>query len=173
MKSPKTALKASYALFGIVLVASIITVTVYAQTASHDVQEAVETINKESSTPVKTSDKPSYAKPNANKPTEVTPTPNAPQMQISENKTPVRQAPVERESTKTRPTVPEKTVPLERIPFTNKDVTPGDPESYVGTYGQCPFYENAMHPKGCVPPPDIQCNDDWSHCEYIGTRFEP
>lgn len=53
----------------------------------------------------------------------------------------------------------------ERIPFTNKPVTAGDPESYVDTYGQCPFYENAG-PKGCVPPPDIECNEDWSVCTY-------
>lgn len=52
---------------------------------------------------------------------------------------------------------------LERIPFTNKEVTPGDPSSYVDTYGQCPFYENAGV-KGCYPPPGITCNADWSHC---------
>lgn len=57
---------------------------------------------------------------------------------------------------------------LERIPFTNKPVTAGDPESYVDTYGQCPFYENAGA-KGCVPPPDIECNDDWSVCTYKGS----
>ncbi len=59
---------------------------------------------------------------------------------------------------------PEKTEPLERIPFTNKPVTPGDPESYIGTYGQCPFYENAGE-KGCYPPSDIVCNSDWSVCK--------
>lgn len=50
-----------------------------------------------------------------------------------------------------------------RIPFTNKPVQPGNPDSYVGTYGQCPFYENAGE-KGCVPPPGVTCNADWSHC---------
>lgn len=50
------------------------------------------------------------------------------------------------------------------IPFTNKDVTPGDPSSYVDTVGQCPFYEMAGA-KGCVPPPDIECNADWSVCK--------
>ena len=59
---------------------------------------------------------------------------------------------------------PAKTEPLERIPFTNKPVTPGDPESYIGTYGQCPFYENAGE-KGCYPPSDIECNADWSICK--------
>ena len=60
-------------------------------------------------------------------------------------------------------------VEMERIPFTDKPVTAGDPESYVDTYGQCPFYENAG-PKGCYPPADIQCNEDWSKCEYIGVK---
>lgn len=60
-----------------------------------------------------------------------------------------------------------------RLQCTNEPVTPGVPESYVGTYCQCPFYENAMHPKGCVPPPDIKCNADWSYCEYIGTSWTP
>lgn len=65
----------------------------------------------------------------------------------------------------------QETMP-ERIPFTNKPVTPGVPESYIGTYGQCPFYENAME-KGCYPPSDIKCNADWSSCEYIGTTWTP
>lgn len=56
---------------------------------------------------------------------------------------------------------------MERIPFTNKPVEAGNPESYIDTYGQCPFYENAG-PKGCVPPPDIECNADWSVCTYKG-----
>lgn len=56
---------------------------------------------------------------------------------------------------------------MERIPFTNKPVEAGNPESYVDTYGQCPFYENAG-PKGCFPPPDIECNADWSVCTYKG-----
>lgn len=60
-----------------------------------------------------------------------------------------------------------------RLQCTNKPVTPGVPESYIGTYCQCPFYENAMHGKGCVPPPDIKCNADWSHCEYVGTSWTP
>lgn len=50
------------------------------------------------------------------------------------------------------------------IPFTNEPVTAGDPQSYVGTVGQCPFYEMAGE-KGCVPPPDIECNADWSVCK--------
>lgn len=49
------------------------------------------------------------------------------------------------------------------IPFTDKPVTPGNPESYVGTVGQCPFYEMAGE-KGCVPPAGYTCNSDWTHC---------
>lgn len=66
-----------------------------------------------------------------------------------------------------KPHKPEKELPP-RIPFTNKEVTPGKAESYLGTYGQCPFYENAMEGKGCVPPPDIECNEDWSVCQPKG-----
>lgn len=50
------------------------------------------------------------------------------------------------------------------IPFTNEPVTPGQPETYVDTVGQCPFYEMAG-PKGCYPPSDIVCNADWTICE--------
>lgn len=51
--------------------------------------------------------------------------------------------------------------------YTNKSVVPGDPLSYVGTYGQCPFYEDAGV-KGCWPPKDIECNANWSVCTYKG-----
>nr|DAU46695.1 MAG TPA: hypothetical protein [Caudoviricetes sp.] len=50
------------------------------------------------------------------------------------------------------------------IPFTNKPVTPGNPESYAGTVGQCPFYEMAGE-KGCYPPANIECNADWTVCK--------
>lgn len=53
------------------------------------------------------------------------------------------------------------------VPFTQKKVTAGDSESYKNTVGQCPFYEMAGE-KGCVPPPDIECNDDWSVCKMKG-----
>lgn len=49
------------------------------------------------------------------------------------------------------------------VPFTNEPVVSGQPESYVNTVGQCPFYEMAGE-KGCVPPNDIECNADWSVC---------
>jgi hypothetical protein len=53
------------------------------------------------------------------------------------------------------------------IPFTQAPVVAGQPESYVGTVGQCPFYEMAGE-KGCVPPSDIECNADWSVCTKKG-----
>ena len=53
------------------------------------------------------------------------------------------------------------------IPFTNAPVVAGQPESYVGTVGQCPFYEMAGE-KGCMPPSDIECNADWSVCTKKG-----
>jgi hypothetical protein len=48
-------------------------------------------------------------------------------------------------------------------PYTTQPVTPGDPSSYVNTVGQCPFYENAGA-KGCVVPPNLTCNADWTVC---------
>ena len=59
---------------------------------------------------------------------------------------------------------PAKKKPGGHIEFTNKNVTPGDPQSYVYTVGQCPFYEMAGA-KGCAPPSDIICNDDWTVCK--------
>lgn len=59
---------------------------------------------------------------------------------------------------------PQTAPPAAHIPFTNEPVTAGDPQSYVGTVGQCPFYEIAGD-KGCVPPPNIECNADWSICK--------
>lgn len=49
------------------------------------------------------------------------------------------------------------------IPFTQAPVVSGQPETYVGTVGQCPFYE-IVNEKGCVPPADIECNADWTVC---------
>jgi hypothetical protein len=80
----------------------------------------------------------------------------------------VQPAPVAQQPAQATPPVAAQTQPskpqLERIPFTLKDVIPGNPESYIGTYGQCPFYENAGD-KGCYPPPYITCNADWTYCE--------
>lgn len=105
---------------------------------------------------------------------EVKPQPEAPSEAIIPENTPKQpeSAKKSQESVvleeKVAPQAPE--VQMERIPFTSKEVQPGQPESYVDTYGQCPFYENAGA-KGCYPPADIQCNADWSVCEYIGTQW--
>ena len=64
---------------------------------------------------------------------------------------------------------PEKNEAGGHIPFTNKPVVAGDPMSYVDTVGQCPFYEMAYE-KGCMPPPDIECNADWSICKFKETN---
>lgn len=53
------------------------------------------------------------------------------------------------------------------IPYTQAPVVSGQPETYVGTVGQCPFYEIANE-KGCVPPADIECNADWTVCTKKG-----
>ena len=72
--------------------------------------------------------------------------------------TPVQASPAQPQLVKTEPQ------DGGHIPFTNEPVTPGDPASYVDTVGQCPFYEMAG-PKGCTPPADIICNEDWTVCE--------
>lgn len=66
-------------------------------------------------------------------------------------------------SAKSAPQQPESA----HIPFTNKNVTAGQPETYVDTVGQCPFHE-IVNEKGCTPPPDIECNADWSVCTKKG-----
>lgn len=77
-------------------------------------------------------------------------------------------------STPNRPSISQesaKTTPTQEsgahIPFTQAPVVAGEPESYVGTVGQCPFYEMAGD-KGCMPPSDIQCNADWTVCTKKG-----
>jgi hypothetical protein len=53
------------------------------------------------------------------------------------------------------------------VTYTLKDVVPGDPQSYIGTYGQCPFYEDAGV-KGCWPPSNLTCNANWTVCTPKG-----
>lgn len=88
--------------------------------------------------------------------------PSAPQKQETISTPPTANNPA--------PAQPEAVTPPKdggHIPFTNEPVQPGVPESYVDTVGQCPFYEMAG-PKGCLPPPDIECNSDWTICKYLG-----
>jgi len=67
----------------------------------------------------------------------------------------VQQAPVTESAT------PVSTTP--HVAYTTSPVTPGDSSSYVSTVGQCPFYEMAGA-KGCVVPPNLTCNADWTVC---------
>lgn len=53
------------------------------------------------------------------------------------------------------------------ISFTQESIMAGQPESYIDTVGQCPFYEMAGV-QGCVPPNDIECNADWTVCTKKG-----
>jgi hypothetical protein len=48
--------------------------------------------------------------------------------------------------------------------MTDVDAAPvaGQPETFTEKY-QCPFYEN-VDAKGCVPPPNLTCNADWTVC---------
>jgi len=57
------------------------------------------------------------------------------------------------------------------IPFTQAPVVAGQPETYVNTVGQCPFYEMVTE-KGCVPPSYLECNADWSVCTMKGESNE-
>lgn len=144
MTSPRKSLLISYVIFGVAIalfIASAIIGAVQAKPALEALQQAQKT---------ELSDEP-IVQPVAQEGVE-----NEPQ-QASEAVDPV--------STPTAPA--DTTAPVKEqgahIPFTQAPVTPGDPESYVDTVGQCPFYEMGG-PKGCVPPADIECNADWSEC---------
>jgi hypothetical protein len=53
--------------------------------------------------------------------------------------------------------------PPRHLPYTSQPVTPGQPSTYTNTVGQCPFYE-VTNAKGCIVPPNLTCNADWSVC---------
>lgn len=113
-----------------------------------DVNRQVQTVNESSSQPepLESAETTPQEAPQATQPAE---THNVPSVQQT---TPQAQ-----------PEQPESA----HIPFTNKPVTAGQPETYVDTVGQCPFYEMAGE-KGCTPPPDIECNADWTVCTKKG-----
>lgn len=159
MKKPTRPLLISYAIFGIALIAFVASAIVGAS----DAAQQIETVNKAPDTPaaVETAEtKPSEQPAPTSEPAATDQSTTAPVT--------VKNQAVAPQST-TGAVVPEKTEPLDggHIPFTNKPVTPGDPASYIDTVGQCPFYEMGGD-KGCVPPPDIECNADWSVCTYKG-----
>lgn len=157
MTNPAPALKRSYIAFVVILAITLGVIIVGAVSAQRGIEQAVQEDAqrpapvKVDTQPKKTAEPQQSVKNEASEPASRTSSP----------------ATVKNEAAAPRPATggeAPKKQQMERIPFTNKEVTPGDPESYVGTYGQCPFYENAMEGKGCVPPPDIECNADWSEC---------
>jgi guanyl-specific ribonuclease Sa len=147
MTHPARPLLISYILFGIATAVFIAAMIVGASEAARGVEavRAAETASQEQST------------------VEPTPAPEA--QQAVENEASEQVPAVGPVSTPTAPADTAAPQPQQgaHIPFTQDPVTPGDPESYVDTVGQCPFYEMAG-PKGCTPPPDIECNADWSVC---------
>lgn len=157
MTHPAKALILSYTAFGIFLVVTVVAIIIGATSAASDLQQAVQN-DVQQADPVQVDTQPK--KPEAPQ-QSVENTPSEPTSRTSSPATVKNEAAAPRPATGGE--APKVQQP-ERIPFTQKEVTPGDPESYLGTYGQCPFYENAMEGKGCIPPPDIECNADWSEC---------
>lgn len=152
MKSPRKDLKISYIIFAIAIACFIASAIVGASQAEPTLEALHEAQKTEQS----------------ENPIVPEPAQEAPQ-----NASPEPSEAVEPVSTPTAPAHPAAPVMSDEelqskqqgghIPFTSDPVTPGDPESYVDTVGQCPFYEMAG-PKGCYPPADIECNADWSVC---------
>lgn len=144
MTSPRRALIASYILFWVVVLIAVEVIIITAANAKPSLEALQQAQNTEQS------ENPIVPEPAQEAPQNVSPEP-------SEAVDPV--------STPTAPA--HSTAPAQQqgahIPFTSDPVTPGDPESYVDTVGQCPFYEMAGE-KGCTPPPDIECSADWSEC---------
>ena len=162
MKSPRKALIVSYALFGVAIVAFIAAIAI--DPTIHGLSKDLETFKQAISTETTvTPSAESEAQQSA---------PAQPEAASSSTTAPdtVKTQAVAPQSS-TGAVVPEQKHEGGHVPFTNQPVTAGDPQSYVGTVGQCPFYEMAGE-KGCVPPPDIECNADWSVCTYKGDKAQ-
>lgn len=144
MKKPTKPLLISYIIFAVAIACFIASAIVGASQAEPALEALHEAQNTEQS------ENPIVPEPAQEAPQNTSPEP-------SEAVDPV--------STPTAPAHPAAPVQEQggHIPFTSDPVTPGEPESYVDTVGQCPFYEMAG-PKGCYPPADIECNADWSVC---------
>lgn len=153
MTNPRPALLRSYIAFGIALAIAAAAIIISAVSAQQTIEEAVQK-DAQVPAPVKVDTQPKKTE----KPQQsVENTPSEPVSQSA----PADTTQPQRISNDTP--VPQPKQQGAHVPFTTKEVTPGDPESYVDTVGQCPFYEMGG-PKGCVPPPDIECNADWSEC---------
>lgn len=147
MTKPTRPLLISYVIFGIAIALFIASAIVGASEAKRGMDDvrAAEAASQEQSA--------------------VEPTPQPAAQEAVENEA---SEPVQATDPVSTPTAPADTAAPQpqqggHVPFTQDPVTPGDPQSYVDTVGQCPFYEMAG-PKGCSPPPDIECNADWSIC---------
>ena len=157
MKTSKKNLLIGLAIFAVAFVAIVVSIAASANGAVQTESSTQQSTEAPAITPVQTNS-PEIPESSENQPSEsVSDAPKA----VQTYEQPIVTPNAEQEQ--------QKPVEMERIPFTNKPVTAGDPESYIGTYGQCPFYENAGE-KGCFPPPDIECNEDWSKCEYKGVN---
>ena len=129
MTRPAKPLLISYILFGVAIVlfiASAIIGAVQAKPALEAFQEAQQSEQVQS--PI--------VQPTAQEAVENTP--SEPSSRTSSPATVKDQAAAPR--TATGEEAPQKQQGA-HIPFTNDPVTPGDPESYKDTVGQCPFYE--------------------------------
>lgn len=155
MKKPSRALWISYGLFVVAVVLFVIAGVVGAS----QVKQELQTVNTSSETPAP-------AQTAETKPAEQSEATNS---SVIQNSSPEAVEPVGAPTapTDTSASAPAKVESGGHVPFTNEPVTPGDSQSYVGTVGQCPFYEIAGE-KGCTPPPDIECNADWSVCTKKG-----
>lgn len=149
MKNPAKDLKRLYIAFGVVVAIAIAVIIAGATSAQQDIQKAVKAA--ETPAPVKVDTKPEA--------------PAKPQQSVKNDVSDRTSSPVPVNNTVAAPqeTTGGEVPETPHVPFTTKPVTPGDPESYVDTVGQCPFYEMGG-PKGCVVPPDVECNADWSEC---------
>lgn len=149
MKSPRRALIGSYIAFGIAAALVAAGIIVGIVNAQQGIEQATQN-DALTPAPVKVD-------------TQRKPTPKAQQSVENKPAEPSMQATTPSQSGSLQQAPQAKKQQGGHIPFTQKEVTPGDPESYVDTVGQCPFYEMGG-PKGCVPPPDIECNADWTEC---------
>ena len=162
MKSPRKALIISYVLFGVAAVC--FTVAIAMDPTIHGLSEDLNTVKQAASTET-TITSPTQPEAQQSAPAQ----PEAASSSTTAPDTVKTQAVAPQSSTGA--VVPEQKQEGGHVPFTNQPVTAGDPQSYVGTVGQCPFYEMAGE-KGCVPPPDIECNADWSVCTYKGDKAQ-
>ena len=161
MKNPKGELIGALIIFGLALAAALIVMVTAGSRAAGSLGNALQQAQQPETEQITV--KPAKSEQLAKK--QSAERPQEPRKSVETYQQP-SETPAQPQATGSTESAPQK-APAAHIPFTNKDVTAGDPESYVDTVGQCPFYEMAG-PKGCTPPPDIECNADWSECHLKG-----